>query len=49
MIKADIAVAHQVHFEVLFTLEVIWKENHEILLGEAFESNSLYAEELLGD
>ena len=24
LIKADIAVAHQIHFEILLTLEVIW-------------------------
>ena len=28
LIKADIAVAHQVYFKVLLTLEVIWQEHH---------------------
>lgn len=49
LVETDIAVAHQVDLEILFTLEVLGQKNDEVLLRESLEGDSLEAEKLPGD
>jgi hypothetical protein len=46
LIEADITIAHKQ--DLVWRIEIFWKQNHQLLAGELLEGNSLQAYKIVG-